>query len=595
MFSSLKSLLKSRCGNMALMSAAVVSTMVVGTGVSTDLMRAYQVRSNLSSALDAGALAMGANSTTMTVAQQEALANKYIAANFASTNGAVLGAVTFDTSTAHQVGISASATVPTAFLQLAGVSTITVDASTQVQLTVSGVEAVLVLDNTGSLGLSNIDTLKTASYALLQQLFGTTNGTLNSSSSTVRVGMVPYVASVNPVPATSADVTSGGQSAIITKLIGSSYGSNKSPNPLAFGQSDPTKWWGCVIEDNSTGFAAVSSASSSYGSYNYSALSVSSLESALNTVSTNGSATQYIRVPTSYNSSKSLCTIASSWPFSNDGGAAGATIPDGTCADKYAWPPSTSTGTKSSMSGWYSGNDDGTNSSQGSDYGPNQSCPPTPVVPLTSNSGQLATELGVTVSGTSVSASNSSGLLDWHQGGTTGSLGLAWAYRVLEPSSNGGLYASVSSSSDWNATLWKKAVVLMTDGANDFYNKQYTGYGPYSSTYTNYNTTGSTTYGSYSFSGVSYNKMIEMQEMAVCDVLKSHGVTIYTLFFNDGSSPGPAIGYCSGPPSTAGHPTTVSGSTFDYSPYTLYATNQSQLTSAFSTIGARLSNLRISQ
>ncbi|HVI53264.1 MAG TPA: pilus assembly protein TadG-related protein [Candidatus Sulfotelmatobacter sp.] len=594
MLRKLLALAAGKGGNVALMSAAVVSTMVIGTGVSTDLMRAYSVRSNLSAALDAAALAMGAN-TGLTTAQKEALAAKYMAANFVTSNGSTLGALSYDAATANQIGMNATATVPTAFLELIGINTLTVSASTQVQLTVSGVEAVLVLDNTGSMGLSNIDTLKTAAYSLLQQLFGTTSGTLNTSSTTVRVGLVPYVASVNAVPATSADVSSGGQSAIIAKLIGSSYGSNTQPNPLAFGQGDPTKWWGCVIEDHATTFAAVSSASSSYSSYSYSGLSVSSLEGALNKTSTSASAYQYIRVPTTYTSRTGTCTVGSTWPFTNDGGSAGAVLTDGVCADTYSWPPKTTTGTKSSMSAWYSGNDDGSNSGQGSDYGPNQSCPPTPVVPLTSNSAQLVTELGVTVSGGTATASNTSGLLDWHQGGTTGSLGLAWAYRVLEPSSNSGLYSGVSTSSDWNATLWKKAVVLMTDGANTFYSKQYTGYGPYSSAYGNYNTTGATTYGSYSFSGVAYNKMIEMQEMAVCDALKSHGVTIYTLFFNDGSSPGPAIGYCSGPSSTAGHPATINGSTFDYSPYTLYATNQTQLTAAFSTIGARLSNLRISQ
>lgn len=594
MLRKLMALAAGKGGNVALMSAAVVSTMVIGTGVSTDLMRAYSVRSNLSAALDAAALAMGAN-TSLTTAAKEALAAKYMAANFDTSGGASLGGLSYDTSTTNQIGMSATAGVPTAFLQLVGIDSITVAASTQVQLTVSGVEAVLVLDNTGSMGLSNIDALKTASYSLLTQLFGTTGGSLNSSSSTVRVGLVPYVASVNAVPATSADISSGAQSTIIAKLIGSSYGSNSQPNPLAFGQSTPTKWWGCVIEDTSTSFSAVASASSNYSSYNYSSLNVSTLESGLNSASTSGSAYQYIRVPTTYTSRTSTCSVASSWPFSNDGGSAGATLTDGVCANNYAWSPSTSTGTKASVSAWYSGNDDGSNSGQGSDYGPNQSCPPTPVVPLTSNSAQLVSELGVTVSGGVASASNSSGLLDWHQGGTTGSLGLAWAYRVLELTANSGLYSGVSTSSDWNATLWKKAVVLMTDGANTFYSKQYTGYGPYSSTYGNYNTTGATTYGSYSFSSVSYNKMLEMQEMAVCDALKSHGVTIYTLFFNDGSSPGPAIGYCSGPPSTAGHPSLVNGSSFDYSPYTLYATSQTQLTAAFSTIGARLSNLRISQ
>jgi Flp pilus assembly protein TadG len=591
-------LLRDRRGSVAITSATVMGVLLVGAGLAVDIGQAYAAKARLQSAVDAAALAVGTNSpnATSVTAQMQTVANDFVSANAPSSSAVTVSTPTVAIS-GQTASVSAAATVQTAFMQVVGVDNITVQASSTVMRALTGLEVVLALDNTGSLGLTNLNTLKVAAYNLVQQLFGTTNGSISASSSTVRVGLVPYVASVNPVPLVTPDVSASAQSAIIGKLIGSGYGSNTAPNPLAYGPGVTTKWWGCVIENTASTFATVSSASSSYANYSYASLNVSSLESGLNTYSTNASATQYIRPPDVWKTvnRSQVCTIASSWPFTVDGGAANATIPDQTCANSYAWPPSTSTGVPKSMAAWYAGNDDGSNGGQGSDYGPNQSCPPTPVVPLTGNSAQLVAELGVTVSNGTATATDASGMIDWHQGGTTGSLGLAWAYRVLEPTSNGGLYSPVSTSSGWNDPQWQKILVIMTDGANDFYTQQYTGYGPYQTTFGNYDTTGATSYGTYAFSGVSYNKMLEMQEMAVCDTLKSHGVTIYTLFFNDGSSPGPAIGYCSGPPNTAGHPATINGTTFDYSPYTLYATNASQLTAAFSTIGTRLSKLRISQ
>ena len=138
---------------------------------------------------------------------------------------------------------------------------------------------------------------------------------------------------------------------------------------------------------------------------------------------------------------------------------------------------------------------------------------------------------------------------------------MAWALPGLVAT---GPYASISTINGWTTDKWRKAVVLMTDGVNDFFDNQYSGYGPYQSALT--------------------TSLVDAQEKAVCDVLRSNGVTIFSVFFNSGSSPGPAISYCAGAKAGSGDPT-----------YYYNAQNQQALLAAFQTIGQQLTNLRISQ
>ena len=475
------------------------------------------VKSQLGAALDAAALAAGASSGT--TAQQQAVAAAYLAANFPGGNGVVLGTPTYSLS-GSPITVTATAKVPTTFMQVVGINSLTVGATTQVMRTLEGLEVALVLDNTGSMmypntgaSSSNMAALKQAAGSLVTTLYGATT----TNNPFLRVALVPYVAAVNP---------------------GSIAPSMVSGSPT-LDTSDAKGWLGCVTERSST-FQNFSSSPS------YTAVAAD-LDKPAN--ATNGYLGQYSWPAelVQSNSKKSY--------YNECVNAGGSLVSQGVC-NVYT-TGTTSTYTTLANYAW------GSNSI----YGPNRSCP-TPVVPLTNNLAPLISAIGVTSSNVAITtggwgptSSGGSGMSAWNNGGTMGSIGMAWGYRVLSPN---GPYTKVSTVNPWTTPQWKKVVVLMTDGVNDFFDDQYTGFGPYQSAFT--------------------TTLVDKQEEAVCDALKAQGVTIYTVFFNSNSTPGPAISYCAGTQVGVGN-----------AAYYFNAQNQTDLANAFNTIGDILTNLRISQ
>jgi len=85
---------------------------------------------------------------------------------------------------------------------------------------------------------------------------------------------------------------------------------------------------------------------------------------------------------------------------------------------------------------------------QNSGTGPNLGCP-SRILPLTNVKADLIAEIR--------------DLDAWHRGGTLSDLGMAWGRRVLSPA------APFTEGKAWNTPDWEKAVVLMTDGENQFY------------------------------------------------------------------------------------------------------------------------------
>ncbi len=502
MLSRFRSLFGDQRGSVAVMFATAAIPTIIAVGVSTDLVHAYTVKSRLAAALDAAALAAGANGGT--AAQLQSLAASYLSADFPNHNGVTLNTPTYNL-TGDPVTISASATVQTTFLQAVGINTITVAATTTVEKQMRGLEVALVLDNTGSLqdytsnGVTNIEALKSAAAQLVIKLFA--SQPVNNAY--LRMAVIPYVAAVDPGPVTTAMVK----------------------NPPSMTPNGASGWTGCVVERPST-FQ-------------------------------------------NFSTSPNYKTVAAD--LDSPVATAGYLTPYNWASDYYnIW----TNGSVKAMT-WTSGN---------SGPGPNRACP-TPVVPLINSQQPLLAAIGADSSGTYI---DNQGLEGWHDGGTIGSIGMAWGYRVLSPSgpyqnvgnitvnnyNNGTTVTNVPTfnPNPWVTTNWKKVVVLMTDGVNNI------------NTYSHNNTT----YGHYTGFGVwksSYTvSLVDTQEEAVCDALRSNGVTIYSVFLNSNSTPGPAISYCAGTQVGKGDPN-----------YYFNAQNQAALLDAFNTIGNQLSNLRISQ
>jgi Flp pilus assembly protein TadG len=150
---ALRQLAERREGAIAIIFALCAIPAVIAAGMAIDVGRAYMVKMRLGAALDAAALAVGSE-TNLTSTQLTTALNNYFTANFPSTalgtNVSVTPVPANADMTASTVNFQAQASVPMTFMQLVGVSSITVSVSAQTKKTV-GLEVAVVLDNTGSM------------------------------------------------------------------------------------------------------------------------------------------------------------------------------------------------------------------------------------------------------------------------------------------------------------------------------------------------------------------------------------------------------------------------------------------------------------
>lgn len=189
--SLLASFLADRRGNVAMVFGIAFIPILVAGGTGVDLARAFIVQQRLSHALDAAALAVG-HSLEKSEPELKALAQSYFDANYPTPRLGVPGALTIAVN-GDVVTISASAQVDTAIMRIAGYQTLDVNASSQVTRKLTGLEVVMVLDNTGSMSSNGkINALKTAAKDLVNILFGE-----ETNPQYLKIGLVPFSAAVN--------------------------------------------------------------------------------------------------------------------------------------------------------------------------------------------------------------------------------------------------------------------------------------------------------------------------------------------------------------------------------------------------------------
>ncbi len=134
--------------------AAVIALPLVGfLGISADASRAYLVKARLSTSVDAAALAGGKNALTSAYGAD---IEKYFHSNFPPGYlGATVDGPTYTKVSSTALGtvikVSATATVPTVFMNLFGFKTITVSAESEVTRQNSAMDVVLSIDMSGSM------------------------------------------------------------------------------------------------------------------------------------------------------------------------------------------------------------------------------------------------------------------------------------------------------------------------------------------------------------------------------------------------------------------------------------------------------------
>ena len=255
-------------GNVAMIFALTLIPLCFAVGAGLDYARAVVVRSTMSAAIDAAALAVGATQG-LTNAQMQTLAQQYFNANYKAdasygTPAAII--VTPVTGNQPSVTITASNQMPTTLLSVVGINTLAVSVTTKVVWGQLKLRVSLVLDNTGSMcepdnqPCSNdnnanikINALKTATTSLLTMLKG-----VAVNAKDVMVAIVPFTVAVD---VGTANKNASWLTYVPWDLAGSGYGSyqdrfgrncTKGTNGCNWSatDSDHSTWSGCVMDRN---------------------------------------------------------------------------------------------------------------------------------------------------------------------------------------------------------------------------------------------------------------------------------------------------------------------------------------------------------
>ena len=200
---SAKSFTKTEDGSVAIIFALTAAISVTVTGLAVDIGRATQVKTRISAAADAAALAAAKamRDAGATDAEAHAVAVQFFNENFKGPSAAYATIngirVTIDHRT-NSVGVDIDANVKTLFGALAGVTTIATPKSAVAIYDTKDIELGLQLDVTGSMAGHKIQDLKDAVAGRngLLDIMLPASGTTNR----VRIGYAPFTAGVNAGP-----------------------------------------------------------------------------------------------------------------------------------------------------------------------------------------------------------------------------------------------------------------------------------------------------------------------------------------------------------------------------------------------------------
>jgi Flp pilus assembly protein TadG len=188
--------LQDRRGSIAPMFAIALVPMVALTGAAVDYSRANSVRTSMQASLDAAALALSKDVTSLNSSQINQEASNIFLANFNRPEAAGVTVSATYTTNPSTITVTGSGSIQTDFMKLLGVSSIKVSTSSTVTWGMTRLRVALVLDNTGSMAQSNkMSALKTAATNLLSQLQAAA-----SQNGDVYVSIIPFAKDVNVDP-----------------------------------------------------------------------------------------------------------------------------------------------------------------------------------------------------------------------------------------------------------------------------------------------------------------------------------------------------------------------------------------------------------
>ena len=197
--SPIANLIHDHRGAVAIVIGLCILPLFAVMGLSVDGARGYTAKSKLQGAVDAAALA-GGKAHSANEADPEVLARMYFDANYQEhfLDGTLTSFSAVIDNTTELMTVQAETAIPTTFMSLFGLDTMSIAAEAIVATAHTGLELALVVDVTGSMNWSDssgdvkIESLKTAGHTLLEALYG--NAT---SLPDVWISLIPYRAAVN--------------------------------------------------------------------------------------------------------------------------------------------------------------------------------------------------------------------------------------------------------------------------------------------------------------------------------------------------------------------------------------------------------------
>jgi Flp pilus assembly protein TadG len=204
----LRRFLRDDSGSISWVMFGAAFPVVVAAGVAIDSIRINREQTSFAAAVDSAALAVASSDdsdfTGLSQAQKDQrlqklgeLAEDYIHKNYQST--APAGQIDTElTITQTTVEVRATRDIPMTLTSLIGIDQAKLDATAEVtradpgEQGLSKVEIALVLDTTGSMSGSKIDSLKTAAHSMKNIVFGADNAT----NEDVKMAIVPFSTAV---------------------------------------------------------------------------------------------------------------------------------------------------------------------------------------------------------------------------------------------------------------------------------------------------------------------------------------------------------------------------------------------------------------
>ncbi len=180
-------------GNIAVVFALTTLPIIGFVGTAVDFSSANAAKVRLQAALDSTALMLAKYAPGHTVDEVKAQAPIYFNALFNSETATSVSLTTTYTSSTSKITLDGSAEVPTNFMSVLGIDSVTINGSSTTTWGTTRLRVALVLDNTGSMAQDGkMTALKTATKSLLSQLQSAA-----SNDGDVYVSIIPFSKDVN--------------------------------------------------------------------------------------------------------------------------------------------------------------------------------------------------------------------------------------------------------------------------------------------------------------------------------------------------------------------------------------------------------------